>query len=108
AQTMRYSRYQSTYDKFRHQWFDFTAQQQELSEQLQKFDDNDRLFQLNYIYDFGSKCRFNRDFRRLWSEYFKRHPILSEQGSKIVLTSKHFNSLNTLLAAQKRSSTIQQ
>ncbi|CAF4567441.1 unnamed protein product [Rotaria sp. Silwood2] len=79
TQSMRYSRNQSTYDKFRRQWFKFTVQRPELSEELQKFDDNDRLFQLNYIYDFGPKCRFNRDFRRLWSEYFKHHPILFEE-----------------------------
>ncbi|CAF2863675.1 unnamed protein product [Rotaria sp. Silwood2] len=71
AQIMRYSANQSTYDKFCPQWFKFVEQQHELSEQLQKFDNNGRLIQFNYIYDFGSRCRFNRDFYQLWFHYFQ-------------------------------------
>ncbi|CAF4310012.1 unnamed protein product, partial [Rotaria sordida] len=92
AQTMRYSRNQNTYDKFRQQWFKFVEQRHELSEQLEKFNNNGRLIQFNYIYDFGPRCRFNREFDRLWSHYFQKHPILSEENSKIILTTKHFHS----------------
>ncbi|CAF3934742.1 unnamed protein product [Rotaria sordida] len=101
AQTVRYSRNQSTYDKFRQQWFKFVEQRYELIEQLEKFNDNGRLIQFNYIYDFGPRCRFNREFYKLWIHYFEKHPILSEENSKIILTTKHFHSLNTLLAVDK-------
>ncbi|CAF3995631.1 unnamed protein product [Rotaria sordida] len=70
AQTMRYSRNQNSYDKFRQQWFKFVEQRHELSEQLEKFNNNGRLIQFNYIYDFGPRCRSNREFYRLWYHYF--------------------------------------
>ncbi|CAF3104674.1 unnamed protein product [Rotaria sp. Silwood2] len=108
AQMMRYSRYQQAYDKFRQQWLKFTEQRHTLSEQLRKFDANGCLFQFNYIYDFGSRCRFNREFYQLWFHYFQHHPKLSRENCKIILTTKQFLSLNTLLAVEKAPCTIQQ
>ncbi|CAF1279138.1 unnamed protein product [Rotaria sordida] len=105
AETVRYSRNQNGYDTFRQQWFQFVEQRYELIEQLEKFNNDGRLIQFNYIYDFGPRCRFNREFYKLWIHYFEKHPILSEENSKVILTTKHFHSLNTLLAVDK-SSTI--
>ncbi|CAF4084175.1 unnamed protein product [Rotaria sordida] len=98
---MRYSRNQNSYDKFRQQWFKFVEQRHELSEQLEKFNNNGRLIQFNYIYDFGPRCRFNREFYRLWSHYFQKHPTLSAENSKVIVITKHFHSLNTLFAIDK-------
>ncbi|CAF2819302.1 unnamed protein product [Rotaria sp. Silwood2] len=85
SQTMRYSYNQNIYDKFRQEWFKFVQQRDELSEELQKLDDTNCLFQFHYIYDFGPKCRFNREFHQLWRQYFQQHPTLSEEKCKIIL-----------------------
>ncbi|CAF4309896.1 unnamed protein product [Rotaria sp. Silwood2] len=106
SETMRFSYNQNNYDKFRQQCFKFVEQRQELSQQLQKSDDTNCLFQFHYIYDFGPKCRFNREFRQLWHQYFQQHPTLSEEKCKIMLNAKNFHSLNTLLGMDKPSVTL--
>ena len=100
---MRYSTNQMTYDKFRRQCFDYMNIQRDLSQKLQKFDDHDRLIHFNYIYEYGPRCRFNQQFHQIWSFYFSKHPSLSNETSKILLTTKHYHSLNVLLAQQKRT-----
>ena len=74
--------------------------QHQITDELQNLTKNDRLVQLNYLYEFGPRCRFNQQFRQLWSQYFKQHPSLSSNQMKILLTTKHFYSLNTLLTKQ--------
>lgn len=101
---MRYSANQMMYDKFRRQWFDYMNMQHDLSQKLQKFDDHDRLINFNYIYEYGPRCRFNQQFHQLWSYYFSKHPSLSKETSKILLTTKHYHSLHTLLAQHKPTS----
>ncbi|CAF3740877.1 unnamed protein product [Rotaria sp. Silwood1] len=101
AETMRFWRNQKAYDKFRGQWFNFTQNREKLSKELENFDHHGGLFRLNYMYDFGPRFRFNREFHRLWCAYFQHHPILSEKNTKIMLTSQNVYSLNTLLAAPK-------
>ncbi|CAF3677425.1 unnamed protein product [Rotaria sp. Silwood1] len=108
AQTLRFSRSQSAYDNFRQQWFTFVEQRQELTQELQKFDQNDRLIQFNYIHDFGPRCRFNREFYQLWFHYFQQHPKLSQEKCKIILQAKHFHSLNSLLTIEPPSPPVQQ
>ncbi|CAF4958577.1 unnamed protein product [Rotaria sp. Silwood1] len=108
SQTMRYAYNQIIYNNFREQWFKFIEQREELSQQLQKFDDTGCLFQFHYIYDFGPKCRFNREFQLLWHQYFQQHPNLSEEKCKIILKAKNFHSLNTLLGMEKSPFTLQQ
>ncbi|CAF5080391.1 unnamed protein product [Rotaria sp. Silwood1] len=108
SETMRFSYNQNSYDQFRQQWFKFIEQRHELSQQLQKLDDTNCLFQFHYIYDFGPKCRFNRDFRQLWHHYFQQHPTLSEEKCKIILNAKNFHSLNTLLGMDKPTLTLGQ
>ncbi|CAF1285263.1 unnamed protein product [Rotaria sp. Silwood1] len=108
SETMRFSYNQNSYDQFRQQWFKFIEQRHELSQQLQKLDDTNCLFQFHYIYDFGPKCRFNRDFRQLWHQYFQQHPTLSEENCKIILNAKNFHSLNTLLGMDKPALTLGQ
>ncbi|CAF2806208.1 unnamed protein product [Rotaria sp. Silwood2] len=103
AERMRFSYNQASYDKFRQQWFQFVEQRQQLSQQFQKLDDMNCLFQFHYIYDFGPKCRFNREFHQLWHHYFQQHPTLSEDNCKIILNAKNFHSLNTLLGMDKPS-----
>ena len=104
---MRYTKDQTLYEKFRQDWFGYMTMQYELSDKLQKFNDNDSLILLNYLYEFGPKCQFNQQFYCLWSEYFNQHPNLSKDKATVQLTTKHQHSLNSLLAREKSSCSIQ-
>ncbi|CAM4841013.1 unnamed protein product [Rotaria magnacalcarata] len=107
ADTMRYLKDQTMYDKFRHDWFGYMTMQYELSDKLQTFNDNDCLIHVNYLYEFGPKCQFNQQFHCLWTESFNQHANLSEDKVKIQLTTKHQHSLNSLLAREKSTCSIQ-
>ncbi|CAF5220794.1 unnamed protein product [Rotaria magnacalcarata] len=104
---MRYLKDQTMYDKFRHDWFGYMTMQYELSDKLQTFNDNDCLIHLNYLYEFGPKCQFNQQFHCLWTESFNQHANLSKDKVKIQLTTKHQHSLNSLLAREKSTCSIQ-
>ncbi|CAF1203482.1 unnamed protein product [Adineta steineri] len=94
---LRYINNQTQYNEFRQKWLDYMSMQYELTDQLQQFDNQDRLIRFNYLYEWGPRCNFNQKFLDLWSEYFCRHPLLSKEKLKILLTTKHEYSLNTLL-----------
>lgn len=98
---MRYSRTKTTYELFRKRWFDYLTVKYELEDQIQSFYDKDNVILLHYLYDYGPRCEFNRDFFHLWSEYFQSHATLSKDKVKVLLTTKHQYSLNTLLAKEK-------
>ena len=97
--TMRYCLNQRMYHSFRCQLFDFIDKHQKLSNELQKQDDLRNVIRFHYLYEFGPRCQFNQQFRQLWSKYFCDHPILKEKS--LILTTKHFRSLNALLAQHK-------
>ncbi len=101
AESMRYRLDQTAYHSFRSRWFDYLDMQRTQSDQLQKLDDNDQIIRLYYLYDSGPRCQFNQDFHLCWSKYFKDHPVLSNDKMKIILTTKHFHSLNALLTQYK-------
>lgn len=92
AVNQRYSMDQSIYDKFRQQWLNYMEMQHKHSDHHQG-----HLIHLNYFYEYGPRCRFNQEFHHLWSQYFNNHPLLSNENCKILLTTKHFRSLNVLL-----------
>ena len=106
APTMRYSMDQSTYNKFRHQWFDYMSMQHTLTDELQNFDDNNHLIHLNYIYEYGPRCRFNEQFYQLWYDYFNKHPTLSKDKLKLIVTPKHYQTLYTLFTGKKLKNLI--
>ena len=103
AESMRYRSDQTIYHSFRRQWFEFLDMQRTLSDQLQQLDDHGNVIRLHYFYDYGPRCQFNRQFHELWSQYFTDHAILSNDKSKILLTTKQSHSLNALLVRQKSS-----
>ncbi|CAF2143171.1 unnamed protein product, partial [Rotaria magnacalcarata] len=107
ADSMRYLKDQTMYDKFRRNWFGYMTMQYELSDKLKKFNDNDSLIQLNYLYEFGPRCQFNQQFYCLWSESFNQHRNLSKDKAKVQLTTKHQHSLNSLLSGEKSMCSIQ-
>ncbi|CAF1316459.1 unnamed protein product [Adineta steineri] len=94
---LRYLNNQIQYNEFRLKWLDYIGMQYELTDQLQQFDNQGRLIHLHYLYEWGPRCKFNNKFHQLWSEYFHHHPLLSKEKLKILLTTKHEYSLNTLL-----------
>jgi hypothetical protein len=108
AESMRYRVDQTKYHSFRSHWFDFLEMQRTLTDQLQKLDDNGKVIRLNYLYDYGPRCQFNQEFHHCWSKHFNNHPILSDDKSKIILTTTHLHSLNALLARHKSSCWIHQ
>ena len=101
AETMRYSMDQTMYDKFRRQCFDFIDIHRTLSKKLQQSNDTGNMIHLNYLYEYGARCQFNKEFHKLWNRYFDSHPILSKEKITISLTTKHLHSLNALLSQQK-------
>jgi len=108
AEMMRYSLDQIMYDKFRRQWLEFMVGKHKLSEELQKVDDNGHLIRLNYLYEYGPRCEFNKQFHRLWLNSFGTDSNISQENSTIILTTKHLHSLNALLAQHKSSYWVQQ
>jgi len=104
AETMRYSIDQVMYDKFRRQCFEFMDIQRTLSNKLQQMNDTGHLIRFHYLYEFGARCQFNKEFHQLWIKYFGDHPDLCKEKMAISLTSKHLHTLNALLAQQKSAS----
>ncbi|CAF1451550.1 unnamed protein product [Adineta steineri] len=94
---LQYINNQTQYNEFRLKWLDYIGMQYELTDQLQQCENQGRLIRLHYLYEWGPRCNFNQKFLELWSEYFRRHPLLSTEKLKILLTTKHEYSLNTLL-----------
>ena len=108
APTMRYRMDQNAYGSFRRQWFDYFDTRHHLTDELQRFDDQGKLFRFFYFYDYGPRTQFNQDFHDLWSTQFHNHPQLSDTHVKILLTTKQLHSLNALLARYRSSSALQQ
>ncbi|CAF2056870.1 unnamed protein product [Rotaria magnacalcarata] len=92
---------QYTYSTFRN---DIYRRMKSYSEENQQRQDeeytlikNNKLIRLYYLFDWGSRCEFNRKFHQLWSNLLNEDPVFKEYGLKIILTSKHCYLSNTLL-----------
>lgn len=103
AVDLRYSMDQIMYDKFRRQCFNFKDVHRALSDQLQHMDDTSQVIHLHYLYQYGDRCLFDKEFQQLWNTYFKGHSQLDPTKTTVRLTTKHLHSLNALLAQQKSS-----
>ena len=97
---------QSNYDVLRQKLLDSIKQEQYVSEQNQLFENEDCLTRLYYLYQWGARRTFNREFRRLWNDYFTGARAITTMKGKILFTTKHLHSLNVLLAKQKPSSSL--
>lgn len=97
ANEMQYSMRQSLYDPFRQQCFTYLESKRTPTEQHRDIDDSSPNIHFYYIYEYGSKCQFHRQFYHLWSQYFDHHPILSNKTFPIRISPKDFHSLNDLL-----------
>ena len=94
---MRYNVNQKVYERFRLQILTYIEKRKELLEKIHQYDDDRKLFHFHYLYEYGPRFKFNETFHRHWDQHFKKHPILSTDKSKIMLTTKHQYSLNAYL-----------
>jgi len=103
AVKIRYCLDQTVYQRFRDRLFDFTRSQRTLFDKDQELEDKNLICHFSYPYDYGLYNQFNEKFHQAWSTYLKNDPKLPHKDMKIILTTKHIHSLNTLLAQQKPS-----
>ncbi|CAF5172426.1 unnamed protein product, partial [Rotaria magnacalcarata] len=102
---------QYTYSTFRN---DIYRRMKSYSEENQQRQDeeytlikNNKLIRLYYLFDWGSRCEFNRKFHQLWSNLLNEDPVFKEYGLKIILTSKHCYLSNTLLGRSMNKKSIE-
>lgn len=105
--SIQYSLDQTKYHSWRCQWLEYTEKQYDMANKLQQLNDQGRLSRFHYLYQYGPRCQFSQQFHQLWTNCFSQHPVLSNDKSKVILTTKHPYSLNTLLDRHKSSHFIQ-
>jgi hypothetical protein len=105
-QSLRIDLNQTIYTKVRHRLFQLMDQQQIVQKQNQQFENEHRFFHFYYLYEWGPRRPFNKQFQQLWSRYITKYPMLPKSLGKINLTTKYLHSLNTLLAQEKKPSEI--
>jgi hypothetical protein len=79
---------QNAYVRLRRELFrclDAQKRQFEEHEQLRR---DRRLIELYYLFDWGSRLKFNQDFRRLWFSIIEQDPKFKQYGLKVKLTTK--------------------
>lgn len=106
AVRLRISMDQPNYDLLRQKLLSSIDHEQYLFEQNEAFENEDCLTRLYYLYECGPRRQFNREFRRLWNDYFKNDRAIGAMRGKVLFTTKHRYSLNALLAKQKPSSSL--
>ncbi|CAF1429918.1 unnamed protein product [Rotaria sordida] len=88
----------STYLSFRNELFRCIDQQKRDLFEEQQLQKNHQLIQLHYLFDWGSRCQFNKKFYQYWSTILEQDPEFKKYRLKIKLNTKHCYSSNTLLA----------
>jgi hypothetical protein len=96
---------QVLYDTLRRRVFRQIDQEQYLFEKNQTFKDSDHYYQAYYLFEWGPRRQFNKDFNELWIKFVKESRELTSINAKMVFQTKHQHSLNALLARQKPSLT---
>ncbi|CAF3881794.1 unnamed protein product [Rotaria sp. Silwood1] len=86
------------YLSFRRELFRCVDQQKHVLQEEQELHKNQRLIQLHYLFDWGSRCQFNEKFYECWSEILEKDPHFKQYGLKIKLNPKHCYTSNSLLA----------
>ena len=62
-----------------------------------QLNENHQLIQLYYLFDWGSRCQFNRKVYELWSSIIEQDPKFKKYALTIRLQMKHCYSPNGLL-----------
>lgn len=97
SSSMRYTREQTHYHSFRSRWFSIMERRYCLSNQLQRTITKRPTIELNYDYEYGPRCQFNRSIQQLWWTTFEQHKQLSKNQIDLVIRTRHRRSLNSLL-----------
>ncbi|CAF4846836.1 unnamed protein product, partial [Rotaria sp. Silwood2] len=87
-----------TYVTLRHNLFRSIEQEKRHIIEIQQLQKRHHLIELNYLFDWGSRCEFKRQFHEFCSQILEQDPIFKTYGLKIRLNSKHCYSSNTLFA----------
>ncbi len=73
-------------------------------EERKELENKNQLIQLYYLYDWGTRFEFNKQFYQLWTEIINKDPTFIKHGLKIILNTKHCFLSNTLLVQYKTNS----
>jgi hypothetical protein len=68
--------------------------------QQQQWRLNHQWIHLHYLYDWGPRCTFNRQFKQLWSDLIRQDPAFVDTDLKLKLSSVHCHPLNALLTQE--------
>lgn len=103
ATSLRYSLDQTEYNRLRLRLFNFISEQQRHINENQDLKTKNQLVQLTYVYEYGSKHKFNEELNKKISDllYPPDRSKAAYQKPKIIINTKHQHSLNALLSEQK-------
>ena len=90
-----------TYTSLRIQLFRHFHQQKLDLEERQQLEKKHQLVEVYYLFDWGTRSEFNKQFHILWSDILNKDLIFKKNGLKVVLNSKHCFLSNTLLVQYK-------
>ncbi|CAF4530372.1 unnamed protein product, partial [Rotaria sp. Silwood2] len=83
-----------------HQYF--ISEQRQVLKTNQELAKKKQRFRLSYLYEFGSKHKFNKELQGILSQYLNpKDQYSNHKKIKFILTTKSQHSLNALLSEQK-------
>ena len=88
---------QTIYDQWRQKRFNSVNMQRILFHQLQDRQYKTNLFRFYYIYEYGARCEFNKEFQQLYLKHFNEYQMSKKEKTTMILFTKQIHSLNTLL-----------
>jgi hypothetical protein len=108
VRSLRLSLDQKVYDKLRLRLFNFISEQRQFLNKNQELENNDQRFKLSYLYQYGSKHKFNKKLQTILSKALYTPPPTPSTDNKIriILSTKQQYSLNALLSQQKPCHTL--
>ncbi|CAF2844990.1 unnamed protein product [Rotaria sp. Silwood2] len=93
---------QDVYKKLRQRSFNFISEQRQVLKTNQELAKKKQRFRLSYLYEFGSKHKFNKELQGILSQYLNpKDQYSNHKKIKFILTTKSQHSLNALLSEQK-------
>jgi hypothetical protein len=88
------------YEPFRTRLIQSIKREEEKYKQQQLLKSKNQLFHLHYLYDWGPRCQFKNQFKKLWLDSFKDDPRFAQSKLIVKLNTIHCYTSNALLAQQ--------
>ena len=85
------------YNALRTHLFRYQSGQKRKIIEERELQSNHQSIQLDYLFDWGQRWKFNAQFYKNWIEILEQDPKFKKYGLKIKLNSKHCYLSNTLL-----------